>query len=617
MELTKIVIKNYKAIKSPVEISFNKDMPTVLIGKNGCGKTTILEALYRIAEANRKGAYGFEKGDILYNVQIQLSKEDLEAVLPILKYDKEKCKIVAYGGNENLQMDRIESSYIVPSFKKEIADIGKLADQLEQAVAVYQMQIEKITREDGNESPIQSFDWQYADGRLTNYYSIHSNAKYFMENIRKFLDALHDNFTDRENEYIFQGSSHVGISYLYSGPIAFHLDYVEPDLSAFVKKHIIIDRDAIQKEIDQINTETKESCDLINTLIGEIRERTIRIHDGFMKEEDRQAEKDARYSRLLMRVKEVIGRKCLFLRNENNDLLFKRQRLDGSLYYERNDHANSILQTYLRYVYSGEDKEKLLQSPSKDFVLPEQATKDFEEFLNANRPSFDIGMYESISVESDKDGHLSIYLNENTGERVNLNETSAGRRWYFTYYFMKNLLDEGDIFIIDEPAVALHPSAQVEVRDELIELVKRGIKVVYSTHSPYLVPQDWRCVKFVSMEDEVKVSAFEMETEEFTNFRASSSFDIFEYGIQIDYYCNSKYKHMMAKNIVQKLINKYSTSAAAAREMGVTSKTIENWQKSKPADGNSSKKSISFENICKAANLLETDPLTLMKETEG
>jgi ABC-type multidrug transport system ATPase subunit len=119
-------------------------------------------------------------------------------------------------------------------------------------------------------------------------------------------------------------------------------------------------------------------------------------------------------------------------------------------------------------------------------------------------PSFEMGMYDSISVEevsSGRDDRLSIFLNEKTGDRVALKNTSAGRRWYFTYYFMKSLLEEGDMFIIDEPASALHPCAQREVLRELTELAKRGIHVVYSTHSPYLIPKDWACVHSVLMTD--------------------------------------------------------------------------------------------------------------------
>lgn len=65
---------------------------------------------------------------------------------------------------------------------------------------------------------------------------------------------------------------------------------------------------------------------------------------------------------------------------------------------------------------------------------------------------------------------------------------------------MKNTLHPGDLFIIDEPAAMLHPIAQKEVMLELLKLQTNGIKVVYSTHSPYLVPNDWNSVHFVTMD---------------------------------------------------------------------------------------------------------------------
>ena len=49
MKITRIEIKKYKSIKEPIEINFYDNLPTVLIGKNGSGKTNILEALDTIA----------------------------------------------------------------------------------------------------------------------------------------------------------------------------------------------------------------------------------------------------------------------------------------------------------------------------------------------------------------------------------------------------------------------------------------------------------------------------------------------------------------------------------------------------------------------------------------
>lgn len=41
MKITKIEIRSYKSIKQPVEINFCDDLPVILIGKNGSGKTNI------------------------------------------------------------------------------------------------------------------------------------------------------------------------------------------------------------------------------------------------------------------------------------------------------------------------------------------------------------------------------------------------------------------------------------------------------------------------------------------------------------------------------------------------------------------------------------------------
>ena len=67
---------------------------------------------------------------------------------------------------------------------------------------------------------------------------------------------------------------------------------------------------------------------------------------------------------------------------------------------------------------------------------------------------------------------------------------------------MKNTLQKGDVFIIDEPAGMLHPAAQQEVLVELQELAAKDIKVIYSTHSAYLIPDNFKIVHNVEMSTE-------------------------------------------------------------------------------------------------------------------
>lgn len=428
-----------------------------------------------------------------YRAYIQLSEDDVSTILPDVVYDKNKCEIVAYSSGADLKIDRVRSEYIVSSIRKEIADIRELTLQLKDAVDLYEKQLIKISHDGYEELPIHCYSIKNANGRLTNYNALYWQAKHFIENVRKALDGILQTFDDDEAALTF-----VADRYLFWGvdeQKLFRLEYIEPSLAKFEQKFVSINKTAIKREITKINKATKETCDSIDRLIREIEDRTKRMQEGLDTDHMRRQEPDERYYSFLRNIRHIIGKRCLFLKNESNDVIFRKE--DRDYYY--NNHSDSIMETYLRQVYDGSDREELLRSSKKDLTLSEQAVANFEAFLNENIPSFDREMYDSISVQVGEKGHISIFLNEKIGEQIDLNETSAGRRWYFTYYFMKNMLNEGDIFIIDEPAAMLHPIAQREVLRDLMELTKRGIKVVYSTHSPYLIPNESRCVHFVSM----------------------------------------------------------------------------------------------------------------------
>ena len=495
MELTKIEIESYKSIKSPVTISFVDGLPTILIGKNGSGKTNILEALSEIALANSNRYGNREKKQPIYRAYIQLSEEDVATMLPNVVYDKDKCEIVAYSSGNGIKIDRVCSEYIVSIIKKEIADIRDLASQLKDAVDLYEKQLIKISHDGRDELPIHCYKLKDANGGLTNYDMLKCHGESFINDVRKTLDHMMRTFNDDEIALTF-----VYEPYLYfrwDKDNSFRLEYVEPSLAKFEEKFVSINRTAIKREITKINKATKEACDNIERLIRAIEERTERIQKELGDNYTSTQEQDERYYTFLRHVQHIIGNRCLFLKNESNDVIFRKE--DRNYYV---DHSNPIIETYLRQVYKGSDREELLKSSKHELILSQQAVADFEAFLNENIPLFDKEMYDSISVQAGEKGHISIFLNEKTGEKINFNETSAGRRWYFTYYFMKNILSEGDIFIIDEPAAMLHPSAQREVLCDLIELTKRGVKVVYSTHSPYLIPDEWQCVHFVTMTEE-------------------------------------------------------------------------------------------------------------------
>lgn len=573
MELISIEIESYKSIKTPVTISFFDGLPTVLIGKNGSGKTNVLEALSAVALANTNYYGDREKGQIAYRAHIQLTEEDVTAMLPEVVYDKDKCEVIAYSSGNDLKIDRLHSEYIVSSIKKEIVDIRDLALQLKDAVDSYEKQLAKISHNGYEELPIHCYNLKDSNGRLTNYNILFYQTEYFINHVSEFLDKMLKTFEDDETALTFIAQTPLYLRIDENKP--FRLEYVEPALASFEQKFVSINRTAIKREITKINKATKDACERIDRLMKEIEERTKRIQEGLDTDHILRQEQDERYYSFLRQVQHIIGKRCLILKNESSDVIFKKEDRN----YSYNNHANSIMETYLRQVYDGSDREDLLKSSKNELTLSKQAVEDFEAFLNSNIPSFDREMYESISVHADEQGHISIFLNEKTGEQINLNETSAGRRWYFTYYFMKNILSKGDIFIIDEPAAMLHPSAQREVLRELIELTKRGIKVVYSTHSPYLIPEEWRCVHFVTMtKDGTKVNGISSNQELINQMADIIGEDIFDIQTVFDMYTQSD-TTKIGRKCYNAIKNKGEKLEDAASKLLVSVDTIKSWNR--------------------------------------
>lgn len=595
MRITKIEITNYKSIKEPVEINLYNGLPTVLIGKNGSGKTNILEALSAIAEANGN-YFGLRKDlPLKYKVHICLEKEDIERLFPGKSIDEEG-EFVACSG-ENCKIDRIESEYLVPLLRSEVDEISGLANELKDALDTYTKQLNKIAYGE-NEHPLQGLQIINFKNSTTSYDSFKFQVEFVLGQTEKLIKSIIQNFCVEECSFKFGYIP----DYYQLGDLerlCFKLRYVKPDLAPFEEKFITINETAIKREITKINKATKESSEKITDLLHELDERAKRLKAALS---DNQiiSDNSGVFYKFIREVRNCVGAKCAFLRNESSEVIFKTEKQEHE--YFRNDRSRVILQTYLNRVYSGPDRDEIQKqiSENKDFSLSEAALNEFEEYLNEHIPEFENGMYDHISVEQ-SDGKIpAILLHEKSGEIVDLNSTSAGRRWYFTYYFMKNTLKNGDLFIIDEPAAMLHPIAQKEILKELLQLESRGIKVIYSTHSPYLIPSDWKSVHFVAMTD---VGTTVTQENKYDSLKQVTGGDIFDLQELLERYqkCGTV---GAAHNCYKALIHKYGSIEVAAKNVPFSYDTIEAWKKKK--------RGTLFENVINIANTIAVSPKELL-----
>ncbi len=83
-----------------------------------------------------------------------------------------------------------------------------------------------------------------------------------------------------------------------------------------------------------------------------------------------------------------------------------------------------------------------------------------------------------------------------------ISERSLGFRWFFTYLLLtqyRGFRTEGPrnvVFLLDEPASNLHPSAQAQLLDSFRSLPE-GCHIIYTTHSHHLIKPEWLESAFV------------------------------------------------------------------------------------------------------------------------
>ncbi|MFP7254989.1 AAA family ATPase [Terribacillus goriensis] len=65
--------------------------------------------------------------------------------------------------------------------------------------------------------------------------------------------------------------------------------------------------------------------------------------------------------------------------------------------------------------------------------------------------------------------------------------SSSTKSLFGLEYYLKFLFSEGDILFIDEPEMNLDPENQTKLAELLVELSHKGVKIILSSHSDYLI----------------------------------------------------------------------------------------------------------------------------------
>lgn len=81
------------------------------------------------------------------------------------------------------------------------------------------------------------------------------------------------------------------------------------------------------------------------------------------------------------------------------------------------------------------------------------------------------------------------FVKENSGTNLHVNNVASGTKSFSIVQRLAraNLFSAGHLLVFDEPENHLHPEWQIKFAEIIVKLVKNGIPVLLTSHSPYLI----------------------------------------------------------------------------------------------------------------------------------
>lgn len=115
-----------------------------------------------------------------------------------------------------------------------------------------------------------------------------------------------------------------------------------------------------------------------------------------------------------------------------------------------------------------------------------------ESFILKNHPELLEAFKDIIGGEYkvSKDGEIQFYPSSNKRIKLSLVESSSAVRSLLDIgFYLRHVATPGDLLMIDEPELNLHPENQRRVARLFAQLVNIGIKVFITTHSDYIIKE--------------------------------------------------------------------------------------------------------------------------------
>ena len=177
------------------------------------------------------------------------------------------------------------------------------------------------------------------------------------------------------------------------------------------------------------------------------------------------------------------------------------ERTGTAIFRKELNFARSKLLEKMSRADASSDLRGILSNAYEDYALPIKTNLDFIEdlsrfskknsFILENHPDILNSFADIIGGKYTINDNDQLYY-EPKGKRLKLamdESSSAVRSLLDLGFYLRHKAQPGDLLMIDEPELNLHPENQRRVARLLARLVNLGIKVFITTHSDYIIKE--------------------------------------------------------------------------------------------------------------------------------
>jgi len=194
----------------------------------------------------------------------------------------------------------------------------------------------------------------------------------------------------------------------------------------------------------------------------------------------------------------IFLKQAFILPAERTGILIFQNELDKNAFEKISDLKKSI---YQRIVENKQDLfHSLLKGKTSRFALPIEKNIDFNRdienaqkensFLKEKYPELIEYIEDMLGVNYQIAGNQLSVIDKKSNTKIPSYLASTSVRSLFSLHlWLKHKLKEGDLLIIDEPELNLHPENQIQLARLFVRLVNAGVKVWITTHSDYLIKE--------------------------------------------------------------------------------------------------------------------------------